>query len=133
MTNPLNQANSNIASKAMIVNLSISVWPARRFDKKVTNKVAVDNHVNSNVGRYNKALLPVDAPSYKSVISAASAARTEHYKQTLPWSDEGSRILPATNYLEYTSSIRSLRSTFDTCVQDFLDDYPSLIAKAQSS
>lgn len=123
----------DLSTKAMLVNLSISVWSARRYDKKVTGEVAQNYHTSERAGRYNKSLLPIDAPSYKAVIQAANSARTEHYKQTLPWSDEGSRILPSLNYLEYTASIRQLRSTFDRAVDEFVDDYPTLQSQAQTA
>ena len=50
----------NLSDRALLVQLSISQWTARKFDKKVTNDVANTHGVASSAGRYNKALLPMN-------------------------------------------------------------------------
>lgn len=115
---------NGIENKAMLVSQSISVWTARRFDRKVTSEVAVSHNTTDKAGRYNKNLLPLDAPSYKAIVTASGEARTAHYSQTLPWSDEGSRILPAKNYLAYNDVMRVKKQNFESLVQSFIVDYP---------
>jgi hypothetical protein len=122
--------NSELSTKAMLVSLHVSVWSARKFDKKVTGEVAEQHNTTDKAGRYNKNLLPIEAPTYKAVQQIAGEARTEHYKQTLPWTDEGARILPALNYMSYTAAMRQLRSKFENAKSDFIFDYPNLSAKA---
>lgn len=115
-----------IKEKAMLVDLSISVYTARKFDKKVTREVADQHHTTDKAGRYNKNLLPIDAPSYKAVMQASGAARTKHYALTLPWSDEGSRILPSQAYMKYTTALRACHGEFNAAVANFQADYPQL-------
>lgn len=100
------------------------------MDKQATEKVRQDYDAAQDAGRYNKALIANNA--LKAVQSAANDARTFHYKQTLPWNDEGARILPATNYLEYTEGMRKYKSAFNAAVSDFLDAYPNLVEEAKT-
>ena len=122
---------SNLNTRAMLVNLSITSWTARKHDKKITAEVAANHNASEAMGRYNKLLIPADAPTYKAVGQAANAARTAHYEQTLPWADDGARILPATNYIEYSRRLQVLRTEFDNAVRAFVADYPTLQANAQ--
>lgn len=119
--------------KAMLVVLNISFWASRKHDKKVSQEVADDHGTDVNVGRYRKNLLPFDAPSYKAVINALGNARVENYNHTLPWSNDGARILPAANFERYTEAMRSKKVEFDKAVKTFLEDYPVLRDKAKES
>ena len=99
---------NGITSKAMLVTLSISCWNARKFDRKITREVAERHKTTEKIGRYNKNLLPVEADLYLAISTAGWKARQVHYRETLPWSDEGSRILLGSNYFHYTESFRLL-------------------------
>lgn len=120
-----------LSTRAMIVSCYMSAWTARKYDKKASKEVSDAHNASENVGRYNKNLLPLDSPTYKAVQQAINACRTLHYEQTLPWNDDGSRILPATNYLEYTQRMRQAFAQIDSALTDFLNDYPTLKANAQ--
>lgn len=119
----------NITEKAMLVKLSISQWTARRFDFKATNRVIASYGAKQNAGRFNKLL--IDNPAVKKYQKAASEARMFHYENTLPWGDDEARILPATNYLEYTKRIRELKATFENAVDEFVAEYPTLVERAK--
>lgn len=117
--------------KAMLVDLSIKCWYARKHDRKVTEEVAEAHQTRGDVGRYNKNLLPVDALSYDTVRRLVGEIRLEHYRQTLPWSNDGARILPAVNYLQYMEIMREKRGKFERAVKEFLVEYPGLRENAK--
>lgn len=123
---------SQLAQKAMLVTLSISAWTAKRHDKTVSKEVATSHHIKETVGRYNKRLLPENADSYNSVITAANAARATHYDQTLPWTDAGARILTAANFMPYAELMRHHRYAFDAAVESFIAEYPTLRNRART-
>ena len=77
--------NGNLSTKAMLVDLSLRVYTARKFDKKITREVAQRHGTTEKAGNYNKNLLPFDAPSYEAIGAVGGAARGEHYEQTLPY------------------------------------------------
>lgn len=116
---------NNIKDRAMLVSLSISVWTARAHDKRVSKEVAQKHNAPADVGKYHKKLL-AEAPSYDAVTKLEGEIRKWHYTQTLPWSQDGSRILPAQNYFDYTGALREHRARFDSSVAAFIHHYPGL-------
>ena len=117
---------ANLHTRAMLANLSIRSWSARKYDRKVTEETNAAHGAGADAGRYNKNLLPGDAASYKALTSHISAARLRHYAQSLPWSDAGWRLLPVKNYQAYQDQTRDDQHTFDTLLAEFLRDYPAL-------
>jgi len=117
-----------IHSRAMLVTLSISTFNARRFDRKVSEKVNEEYKAESDAGRYTKHLFGgrKHSPSHSATEAAATAAREVHYQQTLPWNDEGWRLLPTENYFAYQEEMRKARDRFEAAVRKFCDDYPTL-------
>jgi hypothetical protein len=118
-----------LSEKAMLVKLSICKWSARKHDKKVSKEVAAQYGTDQERGRYNKVLLAQE--HLKAIQQAEGAARTFHYANTLPWKDDGARILPSANYLEYTQEMRKLKGTFENEVMSFLAVYPDLVEQAR--
>lgn len=119
----------NLSDKAMLVSLSVSQWTARKLDKKVTKEVAERHQVADGFGRYNKNL--VNRDSIQQIQSVSSAIRQYHYENTMPWNDNGDRLLPASNYLQYTEQMRKYRSQFDEAVDSFCASYPVLVEDAR--
>jgi hypothetical protein len=119
---------TNLDQRAMLVNLSMSMWSARKHDKSVDQ--TVESHYNAtNAGRFNKLLIAREA--IKAVEKTSNTARTYHYANTLPWSDEGYRMLPVANFEKYSEEMRKHRATFDSAVNDFCANYDALVADAK--
>lgn len=118
-----------ISERAMLVKLSIAQWTARKYDKEISAKVATDYQTSSDVGRYNKVLIAEEA--IKRIAQKATEARTYHYTNTLPWLDDGQRILPAANYMEYMQSMQRFRLDFETAVSEFVDSYSAYVDEAR--
>lgn len=112
----------DIHSSVLLVDLRISQWTARKMDKRVGEEVAAKNHVDSRVGNYYKSLL--DPAVIKAISKVVNEARTYHYKVTLPWSDDGPRVLPSKLYFEYTTKMRGFTDLFTQKVSELLQDYP---------
>ena len=122
--------DTQIHTRALLVWLQISTWSARKYDRSVSNKVNRDAGASDDAGRYNKFLLPGDAPSYKALVTLMSSIRAWHYNETLAWSDEGWRLLPTANYLKYADGLRQRQAEVDRAVDAFVLDYPALQASA---
>ena len=90
----------NLTQDAMLVSLRISAWSGRLYDRQASNHVAAHHDATASAGRYNKRLLPKAA--FAALTATMSAARTCHYEQSLPWDDQGSRLLTVANYEHYT-------------------------------
>lgn len=113
----------------LLVTLSISQWTARKKDSDASAEVAYNHGADSSIGAYHKQL--IDKGAIEKVAKIVSQARIFHDKQTLPWDDNGTRLLPAANFQEYTSGISAFRNDFEQAVADFLDDYDLLINQAR--
>lgn len=123
--------SSSLSQRAMLVRLSISQWTARKYDRTASQVVASQYNTETNVGRYNKALVPERA--VRAISQAAHALRRYHYANTLPWNDDHYRLLPSANYTNYTQEFRQLKANFDNPVHKFIqNDYPILVNNAPS-
>lgn len=120
----------NLSDRALLVQLSISQWTARKYDKKATAEVAVTFNTSKDAGRYNKSLLPMN-DYLDRVHKKTTHIREKFYKNTLPWGIEGTMMLPTTNYLAFMTEFRKEKNEWLTLVDDFVDEYPRLQMDAQ--
>ena len=119
----------NLTHDAMLVSLRITAWSGRLYDRQASTHVAVHHEASTAAGRYNKCLLPKTA--FAAINSTMSAARTAHYAQSLPWDDQGSRLLPVANYERYTELMDGLRERMIRERARFIEDYEDNIDKAR--
>ncbi|MDE0049658.1 MAG: hypothetical protein OXO52_07720 [Rhodospirillales bacterium] len=119
----------NLTHDAMLVSLRIAAWSGRLYDRQASTHVAVHHEASTAAGRYNKCLLPRTA--FAAINSTMSAARTAHYAQSLPWDDQGSRLLPVANYERYTELMDGLRERMIRERARFIEDYEDNIDKAR--
>lgn len=112
----------SITTSAMIVTLNVSCWTARKQDKQVTAEVD-KIHNAKDAGRYNKLL--VDKAHLDPLLSHAGKIRNEHYKLTLPWMDNGGRLLPSKLFLDWRDALDKLRSEYDDLIDTFISRYES--------
>jgi hypothetical protein len=119
-----------ITERAMLAAVHISIWTAMKHDRKVSHDVATQNGAPVGAGRYNKQLLR-GAERLEDLRTLAGQIRQYFYKITLPWSDEGYRLLPAHFYFDLTARMREYEQTFSRQVEDFLAVYPSYIEQVR--
>jgi hypothetical protein len=120
----------NLNDRALLVQLSISQWTARKYDKKATRQVADTFHNFVDQGRYNKALLPMNS-LLDNIHKKTTHIRQKFYDNTLPWGIEGTMMLPTSNYLSFMSEFRKERGEWQQLVQTFTDNYDTLKVDAQ--
>ena len=122
----------NLSDRALLVQLSISQWTARKHDKRVTQQALSMNYASNDAGRFNKVLLP--ANDYLDMVHAKSAAiRQEFYTNTLPWGLEGTQLLPSANYLNFMTKFRTAKGEWQSLVASFVHHYPALKLQAKRS
>ena len=123
--------DDSLYTRAMLAGLRISAWTARKYDRKVSQEVADSHGASIDAGRYNKHLMPTDASTYKALNQHVAAIRQVYYDNTLPWSDDGWRMLPIKNYQRFTDAMREGKHKFDQLLREFLADYPALREEAK--
>jgi hypothetical protein len=101
----------SIATHAMVLNLPdrcVAGLPARQGSE---SKVTKDAGADSDAARVNKHLVPKQALA--DVVSAGSAIRTHLYLKTLPWKDNGDRLLTRKMFLGFIEEHERLVGEFD--------------------
>jgi hypothetical protein len=115
----------NLSDKALLVQLTISQWNARKYDKRVTKDVAASHGTITEAGRYNKSLLPLN-DYLDRVHKKSTHIRNKFYENTLPWGLEGTMMLPSANYLAFMTDFRKEKAEWQSLVRDFTDNYEQL-------
>jgi hypothetical protein len=119
----------SLSSSAMLVSLSISLWTARKLDKKVSNDVDISNSTMTKAGNYHKNLLAGD-DSLASIQKLAGLIRTYHMTQTSPWNDNGDRLLTTSQFFDYKKEMARLEKQYWDLVKDFVAGYGTRISAA---
>ena len=120
----------SIATMAMVLNLQIGVWQGYRLDKEASSKVTSEAGADNDAARVNKHLVPKAALA--DVVSAANVVRTHLYLKTLPWKDNGDRLLTRKMFLGFIEEHEKLVGEFDQAVHKFLTE-TYLSARDQAS
>ncbi len=115
-----------ITERAMLAAVHISIWTAVKHDRKVSRDVADQHGAHLSAGRYNKQLLR-GAEKLDELRTLAGQIRQHFYKITLPWSDEGFRLLPSNFYFGLMERMREFETSFEQGVENFLGVYPQYI------
>jgi len=119
-----------IASSSLLVELSISCWTARKLDKKVGLEVDSAKNTKVKAGNYHKHLL-AGSPALEAVVKYAAQVRLWNNLNTMPWSDNGQRIVTAEHFFNGFKAQMDLHKTnFDELTANFLHQYPTLISAA---
>jgi hypothetical protein len=120
-----------VSSSAMLVELGISTWTAKKKDRGATADLLNSKHATKHAGAFNKNLL-ADCEELGAIQKFAANVRTMHYNMTIPWSDSGLRLLPTAKYFDYHNQMTQLQSEFDRLVQRFLGAYDWEVAQVHA-
>lgn len=121
----------SISSAAMIVDFNASVWTARKKDRKASDDITTMNYAAKGVANVSKNLLG-DCEELTAVQKFAANVRNMHYSMTMPWSDNGSRLLTTAQYFRYNEVMTDLQYEFNRLVDEFLTVYEWKIMQAQA-
>lgn len=122
---------AHIIGHAMLLNVYISTWEGRKHDRAVTADVEAKFHTVAGAGRWNKHLFGGKVKELSAIISSVATMRMVHYQQTLPWTDDGWRIMTTENYFEGMKRIRAVIARFNTAADAFEKAYPRLVREAE--
>jgi hypothetical protein len=119
----------NLRTRALLVTLNISVWNPKKTDRAATLETLIAKGASRDAGSFVKNLLPDGA--IDAVKKAEGKLRRMVYDQTLPWRDDGIRILPIAMWEDFAASERATKEEFNKAVGQFLLDYDQHRAKAK--
>jgi hypothetical protein len=116
----------SIASSAVLIDLNISVWTARKLDKNVSKEIDINKNTTIKAGNYNKHIL-AGSDQLEKITKLAGEIREWHGRQTLPWSDTGTRLLPMSNFFDYKQQLGVYEAEFQSRINTFIYEYPNII------
>ena len=122
----------SISSSALLVELNISVWPASKLDRDVTDKVNTDALAVKGASQTKKNLF-AGTSLRKDISDFAARVRLYHNKHTLPWADKGERMLPTALFMDYKQTINGFEQTFNMMCNNFFIEYPRLVVDAPNN
>jgi len=122
----------SISSSALLVELNISVWPASKLDREITDKVNTDASAVRGASQTKKNLF-AGTSLRKDISDFAARVRLYHNKHTLPWADKGERMLPTALFMEYKQTMNGFEQTFNMMCNNFYIEYPRLVAEAPTN
>lgn len=119
----------SISSSAVLISLNISVWPASKLDREVTDQVTTNAGSDPRAGKFMKNLF-AGTSLRKDIEKYAAHCRVKHLRYTLPWADKGERLLPTSLFMDYKQFVNEANTQFDQLCSNFFTAYPQLLVDA---
>lgn len=125
-TEAINTANQN----AVLVGTKIRFAELNIKDKTVTGQVATTYQTESSSVGVSKRLF--DNATLKPLRAIRSRVAKFVKEKTLPWDDNGGRLLPASNLTEFQVVIGECREALNEQVEKVIQNYQEIITEAKS-
>jgi hypothetical protein len=121
---------AGVARAAMLVDLNISTYSGRKQDKATQHEVTTSKGAGSRQAASVYKNLFANCAELIAITKFQARVRAEHYRLTLPWSDNGSRLLPTAALLDYAATMGKYQTEFEKLVAAFVTKYDTLVAAA---
>ena len=120
----------SIATECMTVNIHMGMWEARKQDKAAGQEVSANANAKPGTASVNKQIIPKEA---LAKIQARYSAIYNHVRvHTVPWKDNGDRLLSRKMWTRFIEIYEELAAAFNKEVNDWVEnEYPVLLGKAQ--
>lgn len=119
-----------LQSSAMLLTLNISMYTGRKADKKTKDEVLIDKGARAkNAASVYKSLFAGDT-DLDAINTFQARARREIAAVTLPWSDNGTRMVSTRNFFEVSQLLSSLRVEFEALINKFVAGYALKVSNA---
>ena len=121
----------SIRSSAMLTELNISQWTARKKDGRASKEVTDKNNAETGVANVHKNMMH-KCVELDAVHKLTGNLRNIHYAMTMPWSDAGQRLMPTAQYFKYHQTMTDLENQWHNKVSAFLSSYQWAKSQAQA-
>jgi len=119
----------SLATKAMIIDVSLGMWEGFKLDKTVSERVNSEARAKAGTVRATKRIVPAEI--FKSLITARNAIKALVEAHTLPWKDNGERILMRNMFTRFVEQYGTLEKNFVAAADEFCDRlYPAARERA---
>lgn len=119
----------SIASAAMLGSINISVWEARKQDRKTAEEVTQSKGARSKRAATVHKHLFSECPALEAIKSLRGEVRNWFNTQTLPWDDNGRRLITTAQYLNVMGQAAKYQQRFEDLTRVFVNTYATEISK----
>jgi hypothetical protein len=116
---------TSFAATAMLRSLSIGQWSGYSYDKDASEEIARLHGAENDAARVNKRLVP--RKELEEITKAVGKARSDHEFLTLPWTDDGWRVLPAATYLEHRDKLQEDERAINSAVEKLIERFENVV------
>ena len=109
----------SLSTKCMIMDMHLSRWSGTKVDPKASNKLVIEASAQTGSAVVSKRLVPKEA--FTDIVTACNALRAHMTKHTLPWSDNGQRIMTRNIFEIFMSGFGELERQFNDAVREFIE------------
>lgn len=118
-----------IASAAMIGSLNISVWEARKLDRNTQAEVLANKGAKSRRAATVSKHLFSECPALEAIKTLRGEARVWFNNATLPWDDNGGRLITTAQYMRVIDQAGKYEQRFNHLIETFKNVYQTEISK----
>lgn len=121
---------SKLTESAMLVTIHLPSWRASKVCKKTTNEVLDSKRASRDAGKFTKYLAPKEM--IEPVTQAQTAARSEFYKWTLPWTRGADHLLSTAVFFDFRNAMDEHKAKCSAAYDAFERIYPDILRTAPS-
>ena len=121
--------NTTLSRRCVLITLSISMPSKAKKDREVTDRTLNAENAQKDAGRWVANLYPPQA--FEMVQRCATKIREIVARNTLPWRDDGSRILPCASMLSIAEVLGEEKSKFFDHAQESASHFDEWLRIAQ--
>ena len=118
-----------LSERCMLAKARMGTWSGTLYDPNVTEEVREHHAAEHGAGRYNKQI--VARKFLHPVTSKVSAAARAHRVLTLPWADDGPRILSNRAYEMWSQTMRLARQDIQATAKEVAAKRGEMMAEAR--
>jgi hypothetical protein len=113
----------SLATRCMIICVSIGMWEGRKLDKGASSKANRDAGAKDGTARVTKRI--VSDKAFSEIVTARNAIKAHVETHALPWKDKGDRILMRNMYERFIEQYATLEANFNDAATNFVTNiYP---------
>ncbi|GEM_PF-295803 len=122
---------TSLGDAAMLSSLNISQWSGWKFDPDESDAVTRRHNAGKKRARVNKSVVP--RSELEEITQAVGRARRDHYFLTLPWTDDGWRVLPAAAYMDHVAKMNENRAALFGAVDRLVARFEDVVRKQKEA
>jgi len=119
-----------LSSSAMILRLTISMYSGRKADKTSRDEITSNaGATNKRAASVYKSLFAGDA-DLEAINQYQAKARRRIAFLTVPWGDNGDRLVPTASFMSIGRELQDMHDEFDRLVELFVSGYAQKVSNA---